>query len=131
MFKISNFILGGAIIFSIQFICTYLLKILNFPFPAPVLGLIVLFILLKTKIIKETLVKDFCKFLLKYMILFFVPLFVGLVSYFDLIRENFYAIIFTIIVTTTLIIAFVGLFVENIIKFSRLRKINILKRMEK
>ena len=128
MSKFLHLILGGIIIFSIQFFSSYILKLLNIPFPAPVLGLIVLFVLLKTKIIKESWVKDFCKILLKYMILFFIPLFVGLVSYFDLIKDNFYAIVFTIVLTTTLIIISVGLFVENVIKFVRLKRIKNIKR---
>ncbi len=128
MSKILNLILGGTIIFLIQFFSSYILKCLNIPFPAPVLGLIILFILLKTKIIKEAWVKDICKILLKYMILFFIPLFVGLVSYFDLIKNNFYAIVFTIVLTTTLIIVSVGLFVENVIKFMRLKRIKNIKR---
>lgn len=130
MSKILNFTIGGIIIFSIQFFSIYILKLLNIPFPAPVLGLVILFVLLKTKIIKENWVKDFCKLLLKYMILFFIPLFVGLVSYFDLIKDNFLAIVFTIVLTTTLIIVSVGLFVENVIKFLRLRRIKNTKKAE-
>ncbi len=119
MKKILNFLIGASIIFSIQYFCVYLLKILHVSFPAPILGIIVLFTLLKTGVVKENLIKDFCNLILKYMILFFIPLFVGIISYFDLIAKNFWAIIFTIFATTILTLAAVGLYAYNAIKFKR------------
>ncbi len=121
MKKIFNFILGIVIIFGILYFCIYFLKLTKIYFPAPILGIIVLFSLLKLKIIKEEFVEDFCNFLLKYMILFFIPLFVGVITYFDLIIKNLWAIVLTIFITTTLVMVLVGLFVENIIKFKRLK----------
>lgn len=119
MKKIFNFLIGGLIIFSIQYFCIYLLKFLHIAFPAPILGIIILFILLKTGIVKENLIKDFCNLLLKYMILFFIPLFVGIISYADLIAKNFWAIIITIFITTTLVIISVGLYTYHMTKFKR------------
>jgi hypothetical protein len=78
--KILNFLFGMLIIFCIQYLCIFILKILNITFPAPILGIIVLFILLKLDIIKENWIEDFCNFILKYMILFFIPMFVGIVN---------------------------------------------------
>jgi len=120
MKKILLFCLGAVIIFGIQFFCSFILKTLHLSFPAPILGIIVLFLLLKSGIIKIEFIENFCNFLLKNMILFFIPLFAGVVTYSDIILKNFYAIILTIFITTTLVMVTVGLFVENAIKFKRL-----------
>ncbi len=120
--KIKNFLKGIILIFLVQFFSYFILKLLKIPFPSAILGIIILFFLLKFKIIKEIWIKDFCNFLIKNMILFFIPFFVGIVCYSDIILKNFWAIILTIFLTTTFVIVFVGLFVENVVKFTRLLK---------
>lgn len=123
MKKIINFILGMLIVFFVQFFCTIILNFLKISFPAPILGIISLFLLLKLKIIKEDWVKDFCKFITKHMILFFIPIFVGIINYFDLLKDNLGVIFSVIFLTTTLMIALIGLLIENLIKHKRLRRI--------
>ena len=118
----KNFILGFGIIFSILYLSKFILNLLNIPFPASILGITIFFILLKTGVVKENWIKDSCNFMLKYMILFFIPLFVGIMSYFDIISKNFLAIIVTIFITTTLVMVVVGLFTYNVIKYQRLRR---------
>ena len=123
MKKIFNFLTGLLIILAILYFCTLALKLLKIDFPAPILGIIVLFSLLKTKIIKENLVKDFCEFILKYMILFFIPVVVGIMNYFDILSDNLAPILMTIFITTALVIVIVGLFTYNAIKFQRLLRL--------
>lgn len=123
MKKIFNFSIGLLIILAILYFCTLILKLLKINFPAPILGIIVLFALLKTKIIKENLIKDFCEFILKYMILFFIPAVVGIMNYFDILSDNLAPILMTIFITTALVIVVVGLFTYNAIKFQRLLRL--------
>lgn len=123
MKKILKFIIGLLIVFAILYFCNFLTTFAKIAFPAPILGIIVLFVLLKTKIIKENWVEDFCSFALKYMILFFIPLFVGMINYFEIISKNFWTILLVIFLTTTLVVVVVGLYVENVIKFQRLKRI--------
>jgi holin-like protein len=85
----KNFILGLGIVFCILYLSKFILDILNIAFPAPILGIIILFILLKSGIIKENWIESFCNFMLKNMILFFIPIFVGIITYTDLISKNF------------------------------------------
>ena len=122
MKKVFNFLTGLIIIFSVQFFCTYVLRILKITFPAPILGIILLFLLLKCKIVRPEKIKDCCDFLLKNMVLFFIPLFIGIITYSDIILKNFQTIIITIFITTTLVMVVVGLFVENVIKFKKLNR---------
>lgn len=120
-------LLGFAILCFIQFICNLCLVKLNIAFPAPILGIIVLAILLQTNIIKKEWVKDICELFLKYMPLLFVPLFVGIIAYYGLIEKNLIPILVNVAITTTLVITISALFVENVIKYLRLRKLRRAK----
>ena len=118
----KKFILGSGIIFSILYLSKFILNLAHVTFPAPILGIIILFSLLKIGIIKENWIEDFCNFMLKNMILFFIPIFVGIITYTDIISKNFLAIAMTIIITTTLVMVSVGLFTYNVIKYQRLKR---------
>ena len=121
--KFLKLILGFGILCGVQALCNLVLTALNFSFPAPIMGIIILAILLKLNIIRREWVKDICELFLKYMPLFFVPLFVGIVAYYGLIEENLVPILVNVAVTTSLVIIVSALFVENVIKFVRLYKI--------
>ena len=128
MKKILNFLLGMLIIFCVQYFSAFILKSLNLTFPAPILGIIILFSLLKLNIIKENWIKDFCEFILKYMILFFIPMFVGIINFKNELEQNFVPIISTIVITTTIVMIIVALFIENMIK---IKKLNYLRKAKK
>ena len=115
-------ILGFVILIILQFISNLIIGILPIKFPAPILGMVIFVILLQAKIIKEEWIKNICELLLKHMALLFIPLFVGIIVYFDLIKTNILPILLAIFLITTLIMVFTALFVETIIKFTRLAK---------
>ncbi len=114
--------LGFGILIILQFISNVIINILPIKFPAPILGMVIFVILLQAKIIKEEWVKNICELLLKHMALLFIPLFVGIIVYFDLIKTNILPILLAIFLITTLIMVFTALFVETIIKFTRLSR---------
>lgn len=118
----KKFLIGLGIIFAILYLSKFILNLVHITFPAPILGIIILFILLKIGIIKEIWAEKFCNFMLKNMILFFIPTFVGIITYSDIVSKNFFAIIMTIFITTTLVIVVVGLTSYNIMKFQRLKR---------
>lgn len=125
--KIIKFISGLGILISIQYICFQIIKITNIFLPAPVLGLIILVILLEFKVIKKEYIKDVCNFLLKYMSILFIPFLVGIISHYNLIKDNLSGLLLLIFFTTTITLIITAFFVESIIKFERLRKIRKLK----
>lgn len=120
---IKSLIIGFAILIILQFISNFIINLSPVKFPAPILGMVFFVILLQTKIIKEEWIKDICELLLKHMALLFIPLFVGIIVYFDLIKTNLLPILLAIFLITTLIMVFTALFVETIIKVTRLAKI--------
>ena len=122
MKKVINFTLGFGIVFLVLYLSKVVLDFTKIVFPAPILGIIILFALLKIGLIKESWIKDFCNFMLKNMILFFIPIFVGIIAYTDIISKNLLAIIMTIFITTAFVIVVVGLTSYNMIKFQRLKR---------
>lgn len=82
--------------------------------------------LIQLNIIKKEWVKDIANLLLKYMPMLFVPLFVGIIAYYSLIQKNIIFILISIILTTTLTLLITAIFVENVIKFIRLKRIKDL-----
>ena len=126
--KFFQLLLGFAILCAVQFVCNFVITRLEIAFPAPIAGIIVLALLLQFDIIKKSWVKDICELFLRYMPLFFVPLFVGIIAYYGLIEKNLIPILVNVALTTTLVIVISSLFVENVIKFVRLNKIRRTKR---
>lgn len=120
-------IIGFMILCAIQYLCNLLVKITGFPFPAPILGIVVLFVFLQLNIIRRDWIKDICSLILKYMPLLFIPLAVGIVSYYGIIEKNLIPILINVIGTTTLTLLLTALFVENVIKYVRLQKMRKLK----
>lgn len=76
--------------------------------PASVLGMIVLFVALRLRIIRAQEVHRVSGTLLHNMLLFFVPVGVGLITSYDLITKHLWAIIISLLLSTVLVIVSVG-----------------------
>ena len=125
--RILKCLIGFFILCLIQYLCNLFIKITGLVFPAPILGILVLFVLLQTNLIKREWIKDICEFLLKIMPLLFVPLAVGIVAYYGIIEKNLVPILVNVLGTATMTLLLTALFVENVIKYVRLHKIRKIK----
>lgn len=114
--KIKTLAFGFALLVIIQFISNCLVKFLHLSFPSPLLGMVILAILLYLKAIPEKFIKDICDLLLKNMSLFFIPLFVGIITYIHLFKANLLSIVATVIFTTFSTMLLTAFLVELIIK---------------
>lgn len=117
-----SYISGFLILVFILFVCNIISKSIAFVIPTPILGIIVLFLLLQFKIIKEDRIKNICEFLLKYMPLLFIPFLVGIVSYYGLIEKQLVPIVLNIAISAALTMVITAFVVESIIKYTRLKK---------
>lgn len=90
------------IILIFSFFGLVLEQILPFKIPASVLGLILLFLALEFKIIKQSDIKETANFLKDNMAFLFVPLTVGLMNDWNIIQANLLHLTIIMIVTTTL-----------------------------
>ena len=125
--RVLRCLIGFVILCTIQFMCNVFVKFSNITFPAPILGIIVMFLLLQLNVLKREWIKDICDCILKYMPLLFVPLAVGIITYYGVIEKNLIPILINVVVTTTLTLLLTAIFVENVIKFVRLQKMRKLK----
>lgn len=86
--KSLKLLAGFLIIGIIQYMSCLVIKFSEIVFPPPLLGMILLSILLYFKIIPMSLMKNSCQILLDNMVLFFVPITIGVVLYTEIISKN-------------------------------------------
>lgn len=100
--------LGMAILLAFHFLGLLIQKAASVPIPANVIGLILFTACLFLKIVKLAWVEESAQFLLRHMLLFFVPFVVGTMAYFPLIRESLLSIVFGLVVSTLVSLAVTG-----------------------
>lgn len=82
--------------------------ILGATIPASVVGMILLFLALWAKIIEPEWVQDTANFLIKYMVLFFIPPSIGIMVSWGELQGQLWAVIVTMVVSTIAVIVAVG-----------------------
>ena len=75
-----------VIILFISFIGEALKYVLPLPIPASIYGLVLMFVLLETKVLKVEAVQDAGKFLIEIMPMMFIPAGVGLLNAWDTLK---------------------------------------------
>ncbi|SDK84284.1 CidA/LrgA family protein [Natronincola ferrireducens] len=105
-----------AIILGICLAGELLNNLLNIPIPGNVLGMILLLLLLVTGVIKLEMIDKITKFLLEHLAFFFVPAGIGLLSNLELIKDQWFAIIVTITISTVLVMVVTGLTVQFLMR---------------
>lgn len=120
--KIFKIIIGFLIIISIQAVSHCIIQFLKLPLSEAILGLIIFTGLLKLEIINKNYVEDCVNLILNYMPLLFIPLFVGIISYYNIIENELLKLALIIILSTIFVLILTALTVEAIIKYIRLSK---------
>ena len=107
-----NFLRGFFIILLFLGFGKFISAYLPVPFPASIIGLILLFLALSASLVKVEWITMSGNFILKYMALLFIPIGVGLLNYFELIVSHWLAIVCSLLFTTLLIMFLVGHFFQ-------------------
>ena len=97
-----------CVVFAICLAAEGISAILPFPFPASVLSMVLLFVLLATKVLHPDHIREKSEFLLDNMALFFVPACVSLLKYKDALMQNLLPILLICIFTTPLVFLVTG-----------------------
>ena len=113
-----------GIIFGICWLSEVIESFLPFPFPASVIGLIIVLLLLGFKIMKPEHLEESSDYLLNNMSFFFVPTGVGLINYFDLLKSNLFQFIVICVVSTVLTFAATSYSMRFTMKLLNRRKNN-------
>ncbi|NWJ50852.1 MAG: CidA/LrgA family protein [Bacteroidetes bacterium] len=90
--------------------------LMNGVIPGSVIGMVLLFLALITKIVKPETIKQPASYLIKHMSLFFIPAGVGLMTAWNLIADHWAAILVSTILSTIIVLAVVGLVQQKLEK---------------
>ena len=108
------------VVFFVYLASEGIAALLPFTFPASVMGMVILLVLLLTKVLKPAQLKESSDFLLGNMLLFFIPTCVSVITYADVLFRNFWSIVLISILTTPLVFFVTGQVVQLTMK--RIRK---------
>ncbi len=104
-----------TIIITISLMGEILNKLIPLPIPASIYGMIILFTLLSTNILRLSAVKETGKFLIYIMPIMFVPPTVGLMDSWGIMQEFLIAIITISLLSTIIVLAVSGRITQFII----------------
>ena len=91
-----------AIIFSICWVSQVVEAFLPFAFPASVIGMILLFLLLASGVVRIEHIREKSDFLLSNMAFFFIPAGVGILEQFAFVKDSMWQLLLICLVTTLL-----------------------------
>ena len=97
-----------AILFGCLALGELIITFTHIPLPSSILGMLLLTILLKLKVIRLEWVRSISDFLVTNIGFFFVPPGVAIMLYFDIIKAQFVPIVTASVVSTVLVLAVTG-----------------------
>lgn len=101
-------------IFGFLFLGEFLQFLFKLPVAGNILGMVLIFVALKLKIIKLKDVKPASDELIKYLVVFFIPYGVGLMVYFDLIADFWFSISIAVIFSSILTLYLTAIVLEKL-----------------
>ena len=111
-----------VIILFISFIGEALKYVLPLPIPASIYGLVLMFVLLETKVLKGEAVQEAGKFLIEIMPMMFIPAGVGLLNAWDTLKPVLIPIIVILFVSTIVVMGVSGKVTQTMIEAEERKK---------
>ena len=108
-----------CVIFAICLASEGISAVLPFTFPASVIGMILLLILLCAKVLKPSHLQQTSNFLLGTMAMYFIPACVSVLEYVDVLLDNIWAILIICFVTTPVVFFVAGHVVQLTVRLMR------------
>ena len=87
MTQTTKLLLQTALLSAIYLLCKGIVTVADLPIPANVLGIVLLFCLLLSGVIKESYINEAASFFLRHLVFFFVPVAVGLMDWFGVFYD--------------------------------------------
>ena len=103
--RILKIITQVGIIFGVCWAAQIVEQALPFAFPASVIGMILMSLLLAFRVLRVDHIREKSDFLLGNMAFFFIPAGVSIINYFDVLKDWVFQLIFICIVTTVITFA--------------------------
>ena len=108
-----------AIVFGIYLLSEGLVTLLPFAFPASVLSMLILLVLLLTGLVKEHHIRRICTFLIGNMAFFFLPSCVGIVEHWSTLSVILIPFFVIAVLTTPLVYAATGWTVQLLMSWQK------------
>ncbi|UYU30796.1 CidA/LrgA family protein [Siccibacter colletis] len=93
--------------FIVLYACLYagigIATLLPVAIPGSIIGMLILFVLLSLQIVPAKWVKPGCHALIRYMVLLFVPVGVGVMQYTDVLRAQFGPVVVSCAISTLVV----------------------------
>ena len=105
-----------AIVITVSFIGEILAYLIPLPIPASIWGLLLMLILLITRIVPLSAVRECAKFLVSLMQIMFIPAAVGLLTRIDALYDAWLPLVIAILVITPIVFFVSGKTTDAIIK---------------
>ncbi|WP_145044623.1 CidA/LrgA family protein [Paenibacillus xylanexedens] len=109
-------ILQVAILMAFSLLMNQLAGALHLPVPGSILGMVVLFLLLQTGVVKLRWIEVGAAWLLGELLLFFIPSAVGIMNYMPMLEHDGLQILFIVLLSTFLVMVCTGLVATRIAK---------------
>ncbi|WP_323707152.1 CidA/LrgA family protein [Mammaliicoccus vitulinus] len=116
--KMIKIVLQICVLYLITLLGSWIQETLNIPIAGSIIGLVILFLLLQFKIIKEDWIKDGVNLLLGTMIFFFIPSIVGAMDLMEQMNSQFIFLIVLVVASTCIVALCSGYVAEKMIKHS-------------
>lgn len=107
------------IILLISFIGELLNYFIPLPIPGSIYGMILLFILLCTGLVKLHQIREVGNFLIDIMPMLFIPSAVGIMAQFEQLKSIWIEVIVVTIITTVIVMTVTGLTTQTIIRIKK------------
>lgn len=101
-----------CIILLIAFVGEVISGVFSLPMPGSIIGMMILLVLLKTKVIKLSAIQETADFLLDNMTFFFIPAGVSIMATYHYLEGFYIAGVSLIFITTIIVMAISGLTAE-------------------
>ena len=111
------------IILAISFVGEALKYFLPLPIPASIYGMVLLFILLLTGVVKLDDVQDVGKFLIEIMPVMFIPAGVGLMASWGVLKPMLVPVVVTIVVSLVLVMGISGRITQRVIRHNQKKEV--------
>lgn len=96
----AKLVIQIGILFGVYSIGAWIQQYFNLFIPGSVIGLVLMFILLTTGILKANWIEKGARFMVNHLVLFFIPATVGLLNYYDLFKgKGIFLIVITVVST--------------------------------
>lgn len=103
-----------SILFAIYLLASWLCRLLPFAFPASVLGMVILLLLLLSGIVKARQVEQGADLLLNNMMFLFLPAGVSIMEYYPVIKDRVPVLVFIALATLAITLAVTAFAVRGV-----------------